>query len=180
LDIGNEETSVEEPASDSEKGGKATFEDASFSWDPETPSPTLTGVNLNLAPGSLTMVVGSVGAGKSTLGMSLLGEVAMTSGQRKVEGSVAYVSQGAWILNASVKENILFGEKWDRKKYEAVIEASALGPDLDQLPGGDQTEIGERGINLSGGQKQRISIARALYSDKQYLFIVLICIFTIG
>jgi len=157
----------EEVQQEAEKA-EARVKKADFSWDPKAETPTLTNVDVKLKPGSLTMVVGAVGSGKSTLAMALLGEVSMTKGKRSLTGSVAYVSQEAWIINASVKENILFGEKWDKKKYERVIQASALGPDLDQLPGGDATEIGERGINLSGGQKQRISIARALYSDKQF------------
>ena len=80
------------------------------------------------------------------------------------QGSVAYVSQQAWIQNATVKDNILFGKTFDLQLYNQVIEACALKADLDILPGGDQTEIGEKGINLSGGQKQRVSLARAVYN----------------
>ena len=80
-------------------------------------------------------------------------------------GSTAYVPQQAWMQNATVKENILFGKVFNSNTYEKVIDACALRSDLKILPGGDQTEIGEKGINLSGGQKQRISMARAVYSN---------------
>lgn len=87
------------------------------------------------------------------------------------QGNLAYVAQQAWIQNATVRENILFGKPYDPAKYERVIEACALKPDLEILPGGDKTEIGEKGINLSGGQKQRIALARAVYSNADvYLF----------
>jgi len=103
--------------------------------------------------------------------MSLLGELVTISGKRAATDSIAYVPQEAWIINASVKENILMGLPFDKEKYDTVIQFSALGPDLAQLPNGDQTPIGDRGINLSGGQKQRVSIARALYSDRElYIF----------
>ncbi len=82
------------------------------------------------------------------------------SGRVNVVGSLAYVPQQAWMQNASVKENILFGKVFNGKTYERVIDACALRSDLKILPGGDQTEIGEKGINLSGGQKQRVSLAR--------------------
>ncbi|XP_044275917.1 ATP-binding cassette sub-family C member 3 isoform X3 [Varanus komodoensis] len=81
------------------------------------------------------------------------------------QGSVAYVPQIAWIQNATLKDNILFGQPYTEKKYQTVIEACALKQDLEMLPGGDQTEIGEKGINLSGGQRQRVSLARAVFSD---------------
>merc|ERR1719351_353044 len=87
------------------------------------------------------------------------------SGNVEISGSVAYVSQQAWIQNAKLKDNILFGSKYDEEKYKLAIENCALQPDLDILNAGDETEIGEKGINLSGGQKQRVSMARAVYSD---------------
>ncbi len=115
---------------------------------------------------SLTAVVGSVGAGKSSLIAALLGDMEKESGTVRVNGKVAYVPQQAWMVNATVENNILFSKKADKAKYESVIDACALRSDLDILPGGDQTEIGEKGINLSGGQKQRISLARAVYNDR--------------
>jgi ABC-type sulfate/molybdate transport systems ATPase subunit len=94
-------------------------------------------------------------------------------GRVNINGSskVAYVSQQAWIQNATLKQNILFGMKYDRQKYDSVINACALSPDLAILPGGDETEIGEKGINLSGGQKQRVAIARACYSDSDIVLL---------
>ena len=81
------------------------------------------------------------------------------------QGSVAYVPQQAWIQNATLKDNVLFGKAFTSKRYAKTIHACALQTDLDILPGGDMTEIGEKGINLSGGQKQRVSLARAVYFD---------------
>lgn len=81
------------------------------------------------------------------------------------KGSIAYVPQQAWIVNATLRDNILFGSQYDEERYNKVIYASGLEPDMAMLPGGDLTEIGERGINLSGGQKQRVSLARAAYQN---------------
>ncbi len=87
------------------------------------------------------------------------------SGSVNVQGQVAYVPQQAWMQNATVQDNILFSKEMQNKKYKKTIEACALEADISILPGGDLTEIGEKGINLSGGQKQRVSLARAVYSD---------------
>ncbi|KAJ1483860.1 P-loop containing nucleoside triphosphate hydrolase protein [Baffinella frigidus] len=91
-------------------------------------------------------------------------------------GGVGYVPQQAWIQNANVRDNILFGAvfdqaKYDKAKYDKVVDACALRADLDRLPAGDQTEIGERGVNLSGGQKQRISLARAVYQNEETILL---------
>ena len=94
----------------------------------------------------------------------ILGEMYKFSGRLNVNGSIAYVPQQAWIQNDSVKNNILFGSKFDTELYARILSACALRNDLSILPAGDETEIGEKGINLSGGQKQRISLARSLYS----------------
>lgn len=120
---------------------------------------------------SLTAVVGVVGAGKSSLINAILGEMDKISGTVNTWGSIAYVPQQAWIQNATVQDNITFGKPFDKLKYYKIIEACALKSDFEMLANGDQTEIGEKGINLSGGQKQRISIARAVYADTDmYLF----------
>eukprot|EP00058_Branchiostoma_floridae_P006725 XP_002592213.1 hypothetical protein BRAFLDRAFT_84642 [Branchiostoma floridae] len=123
-------------------------------------------INLTMFKGTLLGVCGSVGAGKSSVISAILNEMRLVKGDVAVEGKIAYVAQQAWILNATVRDNILFGEDFNSIKYDQVIEACCLKPDFEQLPGGDLTEIGERGVNLSGGQKQRISLARALYADK--------------
>lgn len=108
--------------------------------------------------------------GKSSLLSALLGEMDKISGRVNRHGKIAYVSQQAWIQNCSLQDNILFGKPMQKALYDRVIVACALKPDLEMLPAGDQTEIGEKGINLSGGQKQRVSLARAVYNDADIYF----------
>uniref|UniRef100_G3NR61 ATP-binding cassette, sub-family C (CFTR/MRP), member 3 n=1 Tax=Gasterosteus aculeatus aculeatus TaxID=481459 RepID=G3NR61_GASAC len=141
-----------------------TVVNGKFTWSKEDP-PILHNINVMVPQGSLLAVVGHVGCGKSSLISALLGEVEKLEGEVSIRGSVAYVPQQAWIQNASLRDNILFGKPYNEQKYCCVLEACALTPDLEVLPGGDMTEIGEKGINLSGGQRQRVSLARALYSD---------------
>ena len=105
-------------------------------------------INLNVGSGQLVAVVGQVGAGKSSLISAMLGDIEKFRGSVTLQGSVAYVSQQAWIQNATLRENILFGRDYNETLYRRVIDACALQPDLDILPGGDQIEIGEKGINL--------------------------------
>ncbi|XP_054797747.1 ABC transporter C family member 3-like [Prosopis cineraria] len=136
-----------------------------FSWDLSSPVPTLQNINMNIVHGFKVAVCGTVGSGKSSLLSCILGEVSKLSGTLKVCGTKAYVAQSPWIQGGKIEENILFGKEMDREKYEKVLEACSLKRDLEILPFGDQTVIGERGINLSGGQKQRVQIARALYQD---------------
>merc|ERR1711892_740001 len=109
--------------------------------------------------------VGTIGSGKSSLLSALLGEMERSSGQVEITGRIAYVSQQAWIQNAKLKDNILFGTKMHTEKYKKAIDDCALTSDLEILPALDETEIGEKGINLSGGQKQRVAVARAVYAD---------------
>ena len=89
----------------------------------------------------------------------------MTGTPTTVRGNLCLVPQTPFIINATIKENILFGKNFEEGRYIAAVKAASLGPDLEMLPGGDQTELGEKGINISGGQKQRIALARAVYSD---------------
>ncbi|KAF9132037.1 hypothetical protein BGW39_000895 [Mortierella sp. 14UC] len=131
----------------------------------ETSAPTLVDINVAIARGQLTAVVGRVGQGKSSLLSAIIGDMYKRRGSVKVYGSVALVSQQAWICNATVRDNIVFGKTFDQEKYDRILFASGLLPDLEILAAGDMTEIGERGINLSGGQKQRVSLARAAYQD---------------
>lgn len=144
-----------------------TIENGTFAWghDEEDGKPVLHNVDMEIEEGSLVAVVGSVGAGKSSLCSAILGEMEKQSGRVNVNGNIAYVAQQAWIQNATLEDNILFNNKKDEDRYSSCVRACALQSDLDMLPGGDQTEIGEKGINLSGGQKQRVSLARAVYSD---------------
>ncbi|TRY60504.1 hypothetical protein DNTS_001478, partial [Danionella cerebrum] len=140
------------------------------------------------------------GCGKSSLLLAMLGEMQTISGKvywsklpdceilfdgnisahdmevspdewSKNRYSVAYATQKSWLLNATVEENITFGSPFSKQRYKAVIDACSLQPDIDLLPFGDQTEIGERGINLSGGQRQRICVARALYQNTNIVFL---------
>ncbi|CAJ2633076.1 unnamed protein product [Trifolium pratense] len=145
--------------------------DGNFSWDLSSPNPTLQNINLKVFHGMKVAVCGTVGSGKSTLLSCVLGELPKISGILKVCGTKAYVAQSPWIQSGKIEDNILFGEHMVRERYEKVLEACSLKKDLEILPFGDQTVIGERGTNLSGGQKQRIQIARALYRDADiYLF----------
>ncbi|XP_058074510.1 ABC transporter C family member 3-like isoform X2 [Magnolia sinica] len=142
-----------------------------FSWDLSSANPTLKDLNFRVLHGMRVAVCGTVGSGKSSLLSCILGEVPKISGTIKLCGTKAYVAQSPWIQSGKIEENILFGKEMDREKYEHVLEACSLKKDLEILSFGDQTVIGERGINLSGGQKQRIQIARALYQDADiYLF----------
>ncbi|NXE48712.1 MRP3 protein, partial [Casuarius casuarius] len=145
-------------------GYAITVTNGTFSWGKEL-KPSLKDINLLVPSGSLVAVVGHVGCGKSSLLSALLGEMEKLEGEVAVKGSVAYVPQQAWIQNAMLKDNILFGQAPNEQKYQNVLEACALKTDLEVLPGGDQTEIGEKGINLSGGQRQRVSLARAVFSN---------------
>ncbi|XP_059361144.1 ATP-binding cassette sub-family C member 9-like isoform X6 [Carassius carassius] len=149
---------------------------------------TLSNINIQIPTGQLTMIVGQVGCGKSSLLLAMLGEMQTTGGKvywsklpdyevlydgsiSKNRYSVAYAAQKSWLLNATVEENITFGSPFNKQRYKAVIDACSLQPDIDLLPFGDQTEIGERGINLSGGQRQRICVARALYQNTNIVFL---------
>ncbi|KAI9186589.1 hypothetical protein LWI28_018865 [Acer negundo] len=145
--------------------------DGNFSWDNASSNPTLKDINLKVSHGMRVAVCGTVGSGKSSLLSCILGEVPKISGTLKLCGTKAYVAQSPWIQSGKIEDNILFGKEMDRERYDRVLEACSLKKDLEILSFGDQTVIGERGINLSGGQKQRIQIARALYQDADiYLF----------
>ncbi|XP_078091433.1 ATP-binding cassette sub-family C member 9-like isoform X2 [Mustelus asterias] len=172
--------------------------DGSFSWG--SGMETLSNISIRVPTGQLTMIVGQVGCGKSSLLLATLGEMLKVSGKvywskkpinemnqditlsaheidpvfevtGRNRNSVAYSAQKPWLLNTTVEENITFGSPFIKQRYKAVIDACSLQPDIDLLPFGDQTEIGERGINLSGGQKQRICVARALYQNTSTVFL---------
>ncbi|XP_031432945.1 multidrug resistance-associated protein 1-like [Clupea harengus] len=151
-----------EKAAFSPDGDGVVIENGTFSWSKDAP-PCLRRINVRVPRGSLVAVVGHVGSGKSSLLSAMLGETERRSGQVTVKGSVAYVPQQAWIQNATLRDNIIFGQEKKDMWYHRVVEACALIPDLEILPARDATEIGEKGLNLSGGQKQRVSLARAVY-----------------
>ncbi|KAM7521760.1 hypothetical protein LguiA_011662 [Lonicera macranthoides] len=139
--------------------------DGEFSWDSSSPRPTLSGIQMKVEKGMHVAVCGMVGSGKSSFLSCILGEIPKISGMVRICGSAAYVSQSAWIQSGNIEENILFGSPMDKAKYKSVLHACCLKKDLELFSHGDQTIIGERGINLSGGQKQRVQLARALYQD---------------
>ena len=168
-----------------DQGFAVSMKDCTFAWsdkinpgstsddkeDPEDKAKevdenfSLKDLNLNIKEGSLIAVIGKVGSGKSSLVQAMLGELHKFTGQAELYGKVAYVAQQAWIMNMSLKDNILFGSEFNEENYNQSVKACALVDDIDMLPAGDQTEIGEKGINLSGGQKQRVALARAVYQD---------------
>ncbi|XP_012560528.2 multidrug resistance-associated protein 1 isoform X1 [Hydra vulgaris] len=137
-----------------------------FKWS-DTGDAILQNISLKIPCGSLTAIVGQVGSGKSSLVSAILGEIKKVSGEVLVKDSISYVSQQPWIQNRSFRDNITFVSDYESNRYNKVVDACALKPDINSLPGGDRTEIGEKGINLSGGQKQRISIARAVYHNSE-------------
>ena len=125
----------------------------------------LKNVNLKITPGQFVSIIGRVGSGKSALVLSMMKELGLEAGSVDKNGSIGYISQEAFLLNATLRDNVTFGKPFDKAKYEHVLDICQMLPDIKMLPGGDLTEIGERGINLSGGQKARVSIARAVYAD---------------
>ncbi|KAL8462296.1 hypothetical protein ACS0TY_033372 [Phlomoides rotata] len=139
--------------------------DGNFSWDESSPTSTLKDINFRVSHGMRVAICGTVGSGKSSLLSCILGEMPKISGVIRLAGTKAYVAQSPWIQSGKIEENILFGKEMNRQRYNQVLEACSLNKDLEILSFGDQTVVGERGINLSGGQKQRIQIARALYQD---------------
>ncbi|XP_006825518.1 ATP-binding cassette sub-family C member 9-like [Saccoglossus kowalevskii] len=147
---------------------------ASFSWEGESETPTLHNITTEIPKGGLTMIIGLVGSGKSSLISAILGEMTILCGKvefNRKTNSVSYVPQKPWLQNATLRNNILFGSSFDYARYQRVLQACSLLLDIEILPGGDMTEIGEKGINLSGGQKQRVSLSRALYSKTDILIL---------
>lgn len=141
----------------------------SFGWDSRDVAKDLEklllkNITFEAKKGEIVCVVGKVGSGKTTFLHSLLGETYKLHGDVTVAGRVAYVAQSPWIMNATIKDNIVFGSKFDADFYAKVIDACALQSDFAILKDGDMTEVGEKGIALSGGQKARLGLARAVYS----------------
>ncbi|XP_049277101.1 multidrug resistance-associated protein 1 isoform X1 [Anopheles funestus] len=167
--LNQEELDPDNVQHDEKESSPLLIENGVFSWGGE--ETTLKNINVRVEKNQIVAVVGTVGSGKSSLLSAFLGEMDKVSGRVNTLGRIAYVSQQAWIQNATLKDNILFGKPMDQRRYNRVIEACALKPDIEMLPGGDMTEIGEKGINLSGGQKQRVSLARAVYNDADVYFL---------
>jgi ATP-binding cassette, subfamily C (CFTR/MRP), member 1 len=161
---------------------RLSIRDADFGWEPKielgsegtTVAPVLSGISLSVAAGEVICVVGPVASGKSSLLHAALGEMYRhnSGGDCRTSGRIAYCAQQNWILNATVRDNIVMfgkggqpGTVVDEKRYAATLRACCLLHDLKQLPGSDMTEIGEKGVTLSGGQQSRIALARCVYSD---------------
>ncbi|CAF1164650.1 unnamed protein product, partial [Didymodactylos carnosus] len=163
---------IQNHSSDDPNGivGNIVMDKASFTWDSAN-SPALIEIDLNVNTGSLVGIMGTIGSCKSSLLQAILGEMFLVQGSSKIYGTLAYVSQTAWIFAGTIRENILFGKSFDEQKYKAVLKSCCLIADLRTFQAGDLTVIGEKGINLSGGQKTRVSLARALYAEADiYLF----------
>ena len=134
---------------------------------PKSSPPVLSDISLALSPASFTVVLGKVGAGKSALLFACLDELVRVSGRVAKHGRVGFVPQEAFLVNDTLKQNVLFGNAFDEARYRRAVRVAQLEADLHELPGGEETEIGERGINLSGGQKQRVMLARAVYCESE-------------
>ncbi|XP_072240527.1 ATP-binding cassette sub-family C member 4-like isoform X2 [Leuresthes tenuis] len=134
-------------------------------WDKSLDSPSLENITVTAKPQQLLAVIGPVGAGKSSLLSAILGELRHDTGKLTVEGQLTYASQQPWVFPGTIRSNILFGRELNPKKYERVLRACALKKDLELLPDGDLTLIGDRGATLSGGQKARVNLARAVYQE---------------
>ncbi|KAL6449932.1 YOR1 Oligomycin resistance ATP-dependent permease YOR1 [Candida maltosa Xu316] len=127
-------------------------------------------IDFKIKKGEFVVITGLIGSGKSSLLSAISGFMKRNSGTVDVNGSLLLCGY-PWVQNATVKQNILFGSEYDEEKYKRVIYACALEADLEILPAGDRTEIGERGITLSGGQKARINLARAVYAGKDIILL---------
>ncbi|KAJ3282252.1 Multidrug resistance-associated protein 9, partial [Blyttiomyces sp. JEL0837] len=131
----------------------------------------LANVNLSIRRGTLTVIVGKVGSGKSSLLSAIIGDMTRTNGSVDIFGTVGLTPQTAWLQHATLRDNILFGKEYNQDKYHAVIKACALARDLTLLPDGDMSEIGEKGVNLSGGQAARVNLARTIYADPDLMLL---------
>ncbi|XP_030831926.1 multidrug resistance-associated protein 4 isoform X1 [Strongylocentrotus purpuratus] len=135
------------------------------SWEEEEDTSQLKDITFRVKKGKLLAVIGPVGAGKSSLLMAVLKELPALRGSIQTKGRIAYASQQPWVFGGTIRENITFGKRFSDTKYRSIVRVCALTKDIEQLPDGDMTMVGERGVTLSGGQKARINLARALYDD---------------
>jgi ABC-type multidrug transport system ATPase subunit len=143
-----------------------------FKWSASPSSPIiLHDLDFSARKGELSCIVGRVGCGKSSFISAFLGDMYKVRGEVVTRGKIAYVAQQPWIMNASVKENILFGHRDDPEFYQKTVDACALTDDFKALPDGDNTEVGEKGISLSGGQKARLALARGVYARADIYFL---------
>ncbi|XP_043864283.1 ATP-binding cassette sub-family C member 4 isoform X2 [Drosophila mojavensis] len=157
------EKSLEGPRKGDTATDSLALNNINASWDKEKRQHTLRNVNLRIKKGQLCAIIGSVGSGKSSLLQLLLRELPIIDGSLIVHDEISYASQEPWLFSETVRNNILFGEKYDQKRYVDVTSACALITDFQQLRDGDETVLADRGASLSGGQRARISLARAIY-----------------
>lgn len=141
------------------------IKNASAKWLESSNENTLSNITLDVTPGVLTAVVGPVGSGKTSLFHAILRELPITSGSIQVNGEISYACQEPWLFHGSVRQNILFGLDYNRERYRQIVKVCSLKTDFEQLPYGDKTIVGERGVSLSGGQRARINLARAIYKN---------------
>jgi len=159
-----------DPVDDNSEQFAVKITDGIFTWSNTLPA--VLRANAAVPLGKLTVVIGPIASGKSSLLYAMLGEMQQISGHiSRISHRVAIVPQSCWILNASVRENIVFDSTFNQSLYKTVLMAAGLEHDMKMLPGGDECEIGERGATLSGGQKQRIALARALYAEADIVFL---------
>jgi ABC-type multidrug transport system fused ATPase/permease subunit len=176
-------------AADEEGEPLIGFDNGTFSWgNIESDDFKMIDLNVHFKVGQVNVIIGPTGSGKTSMLMALLGEMSLIDGSVYLPGgkcredlkadpetglteSVAYCAQQAWLVNGTIKENIVFASPWDAKRYKNVIVACSLQRDLEILDSGDQTLVGEKGVTLSGGQKQRISLARALYCNARHVLL---------
>nr|CAD7266221.1 unnamed protein product [Timema shepardi] len=142
-----------------------TIKNGYAKWSSSDSQPTLSDVCLHVKPGALCAIIGPVGSGKSSLLQAVLGELPLETGSLQVDSDISYASQEPWLFVGSVRQNILFGQPYEKKRYQEVVKVCALERDLQLFPYGDKTIVGERGVSLSGGQRARINLARAVYRD---------------
>lgn len=147
------------------KTGQIRLVNVKAGWNKNVIVDTLNNIDLNIVPGTLTCVVGTVGSGKSSLLQLLLKEMPIHSGKVTLSGTISYASQEPWLFVSNVRNNILFGQEFSKSRYKNIIKVCALERDMDQFPHRDKTIVGERGVSLSGGQRARINLARAIYRD---------------
>ncbi|XP_028129811.2 probable multidrug resistance-associated protein lethal(2)03659 [Diabrotica virgifera virgifera] len=141
------------------------LENVSAKWIDTQEENTLMNINFNVGPQQLVAIVGAVGSGKTSLLQTIMKELPLSQGNKDTVGKISYASQEPWLFASTIKQNILFGEPWDPKKYERVIKVCALERDLSLLAHGDKSMVGDRGVALSGGQRARVNLARAVYKD---------------
>lgn len=153
------------PDASSTRPKPITLKKVFVKWNEKLEDYSLQDVNMEVSLGELAVVIGPVGAGKTTLLHTILRELPPLRGAVEVNGSISYASQEPWLFMSSIRQNIVFGQPFDATRYEEVLKVCALERDLTQLPYGDKTLVGDRGITLSGGQKARVNLARAIYKE---------------